>query len=209
MECKVVVVGDGAVGKSALTLYLIHNEYLEAYDPTIEDFYRKQIEVDGESVHLDILDTAGQEEFGTVRATYMRSGEAFVLVFSLTSASSLEEAKRLHSEVLKAKDFADPYSPLVISLKEGVCVGQERSYNVPFVLVGNKSDLEDQRQVSAEQAEAAAKQLGCPYIETSAKTGSNVAGAFARLVQEHARIAAAAASALKKKKKKKRRCLVL
>jgi small GTP-binding protein len=65
-EYKLVVVGGGGVGKSALTIQLINHHFMDEYDPTIEDSYRKQVEIDQETCLLDILDTAGQEEFRCV-----------------------------------------------------------------------------------------------------------------------------------------------
>nr|CAD56890.1 LET-60 RAS, short isoform [Meloidogyne artiellia] len=82
-EYKLVVVGDGGVGKSALTIQLIQGQFIEEYDPTIEDSYRKQVLIDGETCLLDILDTAGQEEYSAMRDQYMRTGEGFLLVFAL------------------------------------------------------------------------------------------------------------------------------
>jgi hypothetical protein len=82
-EYKLVVVGDGGVGKSALTIQLIQGQFIEEYDPTIEDSYRKQVLIDGETCLLDILDTAGQEEYSAMRDQYMRTGEGFLFVFAL------------------------------------------------------------------------------------------------------------------------------
>uniref|UniRef100_A0A673JJ57 HRas proto-oncogene, GTPase n=1 Tax=Sinocyclocheilus rhinocerous TaxID=307959 RepID=A0A673JJ57_9TELE len=73
-EYKLVVVGAGGVGKSALTIQLIQNHFVDEYDPTIEDSYRKQVVIDGETCLLDILDTAGQEEYSAMRDQYMRTG---------------------------------------------------------------------------------------------------------------------------------------
>uniref|UniRef100_A0A3Q3X2G6 Uncharacterized protein n=1 Tax=Mola mola TaxID=94237 RepID=A0A3Q3X2G6_MOLML len=77
-EYKLVVVGAGGVGKSALTIQLIQNHFVDEYDPTIEDSYRKQVVIDGETCLLDILDTAGQEEYSAMRDQYMRTGEGFL-----------------------------------------------------------------------------------------------------------------------------------
>ena len=76
---KLVVVGAGGVGKSALTIQLIQNQFMEEYDPTIEDSYRKQVVVDKEACYLDILDTAGQEEYSAMKDQYMRTGEGFLI----------------------------------------------------------------------------------------------------------------------------------
>ncbi|KAF0041321.1 hypothetical protein F2P81_007219 [Scophthalmus maximus] len=110
-EYKLVVVGAGGVGKSALTIQLIQNHFVDEYDPTIEDSYRKQVVIDGETCLLDILDTAGQEEYSAMRDQYMRTGEGFLCVFAINNTKS-EQIKRV-------KDSDD----------------------VPMVLVGNKCDL--------------------------------------------------------------------
>ncbi|PAV16100.1 ras [Pyrrhoderma noxium] len=92
-EYKLVVVGGGGVGKSALTIQFIQSHFVDEYDPTIEDSYRKQCVIDDEVALLDVLDTAGQEEYGAMREQYMRTGEGFLLVYSITSRSSFEEIK--------------------------------------------------------------------------------------------------------------------
>ena len=81
----------GGVGKSALTIQLIQNHFVEEYDPTIEDSYRKQVVIDGETCLLNILDTAGQEEFSAMRDQYMRTGEGFLIVFAVNNAKSFDD----------------------------------------------------------------------------------------------------------------------
>ena len=78
------------------------------YDPTIEDSYKKTMNLDGEAVRLDLLDTAGQQEYQYMQDKYIASGEGFVLVFSLINAESLEEVKRLHDAIRKRKGAAVP-----------------------------------------------------------------------------------------------------
>ncbi|RXN11421.1 hypothetical protein ROHU_010653 [Labeo rohita] len=90
-EYKLVVVGAGGVGKSALTIQLIQNHFVDEYDPTIEDSYRKQVVIDGETCLLDILDTAGQEEYSAMRDQYMRTGEGFLCVFAINNTKSFED----------------------------------------------------------------------------------------------------------------------
>ncbi|KAF2224197.1 ras family-domain-containing protein [Elsinoe ampelina] len=148
---------SGGVGKSCLTAQFVSGIFVERYDPTIEDTYRKQIEVDGRQVVLEILDTAGTEQFTAMREIYMKSGQGFLLVFSITSKSSLEELDELREQLVNLKD--DP--------------------NVPIVLVGNKSDLEDARQVSRARAFATSQNWGnTPYYETSARRRANVNEVF-------------------------------
>ncbi|CAJ0636578.1 1320_t:CDS:2 [Entrophospora sp. SA101] len=107
---KVIMVGSGGVGKSALTLRYMYGDFVEEYDPTKADSYRKKVTLDGQECQIDILDTAGQEEYAAV----------------------------------------------------------------PFILIGNKEDLDQIRKVSKEEAIAKANEWGCAYYETSAKTRLNV-----------------------------------
>ncbi|KAJ2507863.1 Ras GTPase ras2, partial [Coemansia sp. RSA 2049] len=92
-EYKVVMLGSGGVGKSMLTTKYINGTFSEEYDPTIEDSYRKQCDVDGEPCMLEILDTAGQEEYAAMRDYQIRTGDCFVIVYSITDLDSFEEAK--------------------------------------------------------------------------------------------------------------------
>ncbi|CCK71752.1 Ras family GTPase RAS1 KNAG_0H03380 [Huiozyma naganishii CBS 8797] len=164
-ECKAVVVGGGGVGKSALTIRFIHSHFVDEYDPTIEDSYRKQVILDGQVKVLDILDTAGQEEYSAMREQYMRTGEGFLLVYSVTSRTSFEELMTYYQQIQRVKD----------------------SDYVPVVVVGNKSDLEDERQVSYDEGVALAQQMKAPFLETSAKQAINTDESFytlARIVRD-------------------------
>ena len=129
-EYKLVVVGGGGVGKSALTIQFIQNHFEDEYHPTIEYSYRKQCMIDEEVAILDVLDTAGQEEYSAMREQYMRTGEGFLLVYSITSRSSFEEILTFYQQVLRVKD---------------------KDY-FPMVMVANKCDLESERQVSTSGA---------------------------------------------------------
>jgi small GTP-binding protein len=119
-----------------------------ADDPTIEDSYRKQVTIDDETCLLDILDTAGQEEYSAMRDQYMRTGQGFLCVYAITSRSSFDEISSFREQILRVKD-AD---------------------KVPMVVVGNKCDLESERQVSKAEGQDLAKSFGCPFLETSAKS---------------------------------------
>jgi Ras-related protein Ral-A len=158
---KLVMVGAGAVGKSALTLQYMYGEFVEDYDPTKADSYRKRIVLDGEECQVDILDTAGQEEYSAIRDNYYRSGEGFLCCFSLTDAASFAETSEFRDQITRV-------------------LGDE---NVPFILIGNKSDCKDSRQVSYEEARAQADAWQCAYVETSAKTAENVDVVFAQIMR--------------------------
>ncbi|XP_070499963.1 ras-like protein 2 [Chironomus tepperi] len=158
---KLVVVGSGGVGKSCITIQFIQSYFCSDYDPTIEDSYTKRLVIDDVPAKLDILDTAGQEEFSAMREQYMRSGEGFLLVFSVTDYASFEEIYKFHRQILRVKDRDE----------------------FPMLMVGNKSDLEAQRVVSIDKAQELSRQLKIPYLECSAKVRINVDQAFTELVR--------------------------
>merc|ERR1712000_615857 len=161
-EYRIVVVGAGGVGKSALTVRFIQGNFVEKYDPTIEDSYRKLVEVDGTACMLDIMDTAGQEEYSALLDQYMKTGQGFVLAYSIMTNTSFEAASKLRTQILRIK---------------------EDSQDIPIMLVGNKLDLEDERQVTVEQGRALAQKFQCGFIEASAKTNTNVKEIFFELVR--------------------------
>ncbi|PRP77265.1 hypothetical protein PROFUN_14477 [Planoprotostelium fungivorum] len=161
MEVKLAVIGGGGVGKSAVTVRYLQNHFVEHYDPTIEDSYRKQTVIDQNAYLLDILDTAGQDEYCCLRDAYLRTGRGFLFVFSLTDRGSFEEIPGLHDQLLQVKDSDD----------------------VPLVLVGNKSDLVKERVITSVEANELASKMKCRYVETSAFSGSNIEYAFQEIVR--------------------------
>jgi len=112
---------------------------------------------------LDIIDTAGQEEFSAMRDQYMRVGEGFLLVFSLTTRGSFDELPPLREKILMVKDVVGYY---------------------PMVVIGNKCDLENEREVSKLDLENLGKNFQCPVFEGSAKARINVEEAFKQVVRE-------------------------
>ncbi|KAF9177690.1 DNA-binding transcription factor rap1, partial [Haplosporangium sp. Z 27] len=83
------------------TVQFVQSVFVERYDPTIEDSYRKQVEVDGQQCMLEILDTAGTEQFTAMRDLYMKNGQGFILVFSIVAAATFEELEDLHNQILR------------------------------------------------------------------------------------------------------------
>ena len=156
--------------------------FVEKYDPTIEDSYRKQVEVDGQQCMLEILDTAGTEQFTAMRDLYMKNGQGFVLVYSITSQSTFNDLTELREQILRVKD----------------------TDQVPMVLVGNKCDLEDDRVVGREQGGSLAHHWGSvTFLETSARRKINVDEVFFDLVRQVNR------QMPEKSKKQKKKCLLL
>lgn len=156
---KLVVMGGGGVGKSCITMRFTQGKFLKKYDPTIEDFYHKQLDVDGSVSMLDILDTAGQEEFSGLTNSYMQSGDGFILVYSVDAMATLEQCQKIKDRICRIK-------------------GTE---NVPIVLVGNKIDLET-REISTEQGQEKAAAMNCELVECSAKENINIQEIFVKLV---------------------------
>jgi len=187
---KVIMVGSGGVGKSALTLQFMYDEFVEDYEPTKADSYRKKVQLEVDEVQIDILDTAGQEDYAAIRDNYFRSGEGFLCVFSITEHESFSATHEFREQILRVK-------------------GDE---NIPFVLVGNKCDLDGKRNVTHDEASKLAEQWGVPYVETSAKTRLNVDKIFYDLMKDvYKRKLAegAATNSNGKKKNKKKRCIIL
>eukprot|EP01120_Amphizonella_sp_Union-15-10_P006273 TRINITY_DN1982_c0_g2_i1.p1 TRINITY_DN1982_c0_g2~~TRINITY_DN1982_c0_g2_i1.p1 ORF type:complete len:195 (-),score=35.54 TRINITY_DN1982_c0_g2_i1:113-697(-) len=189
---KLVIVGDGGVGKSALTIQLTQNHFVHEYDPTIENSYRKQVEIDGEPCMLDILDTAGQEEYSAMRDQYIRTGQGFLIVYSVAARTSFEAVSNFREQILRVKDEDD----------------------YPMIILGNKCDLEAEREVTMIEGQSLAKGINCPFLETSAKARINVEEAFYEVVREIRKWNSKekeddGGSTKKKGKKSKPRCLIL
>jgi len=182
---KIVVLGSGGVGKSALTLRLISDEFAEEYDPTIEDSYRKQVMIENEPALLDILDTAGQEEYSSLQDQWIREGDGYLIVYSIISKQTFEDAGVLREKIIRIQD------------KE----------TFPLVLCGNKCDLKEGREVSEKDGKDMAGEWGCPFFETSAKTNFQTEASFFSVVKEIRKLKKKADQG--KKKNKKRGCSIL
>ena len=148
---RVVVLGDGGVGKTCLVMNFIHHTFVEKFDPTIEDVYRLDRVIDGRPLRFEILDTAGQEDFAVLVKIWSRMGDVSVICYDVFQASTFDRAKAVVKELFMAKQGW-----------------------TPGVLVGNKIDLLDAsrtRVVSDKAARDFATSIGWPFFETSAKTG--------------------------------------
>ncbi|GAB5576807.1 ras-related protein M-Ras isoform X1 [Prionailurus iriomotensis] len=177
---KLVVVGDGGVGKSALTIQFFQKIFVPDYDPTIEDSYLKHTEIDNQWAILDVLDTAGQEEFSAMREQYMRTGDGFLIVYSVTDKASFEHVDRFHQLILRVKDSR------VIS-------------DDPRGQQGRSDAFEENHQGTRKRNGDQTQSI--PYIETSAKDPPlNVDKAFHDLVRDRQQIPE---KSQKKKKKTK------
>mmetsp|Transcript_7978 Transcript_7978/g.20107 ORF Transcript_7978/g.20107 Transcript_7978/m.20107 type:complete len:197 (+) Transcript_7978:479-1069(+) len=167
-EYKITVLGDGAVGKTALTIQFCSNHFVEYYDPTIESSYRRQIQVDDSVCMLEILDTAGQQEYTALLSQWITYGDAFLLLYSITDHQSFERVAWIKEKILQAKDIND--------VDSADCP--------PLILIGNKADLAEKRQVSQEEGRDLAQRIRAEFFETSALTRQNVEEAFFAAVRK-------------------------
>ncbi|KAF3637397.1 hypothetical protein FXO37_24937 [Capsicum annuum] len=153
---KLLLIGDSGVGKSCLLLRFADDSYLESYISTIGvDFKIRTVEQDGKTIKLQIWDTAGQERFRTITSSYYRGAHGIIVVYDVTDQESFNNVKQWLNEI-------DRYA----------------SDSVNKLLVGNKCDLTAQKVVATETAQAFADEIGIPFMETSAKSATNVEQAF-------------------------------
>jgi len=185
-EFNVVVLGAGGVGKSALTVRFTQDIFLENYDPTIEEEYRRPIEVDGITFQLEVLDTAGAEQFTALNEVYIKSGLGFVLVFSLTQEVSLREVDNLRQQIYRIKGG---------------------STSVPIVVVGTKSDLVNEREVQPSTISNLSQRWNLPFFETSSKKNWHVSDVFEDLVRQMRN--RYPDDSVKVKKKSKPQCVIM
>ena len=158
---KTIVVGDSGVGKTCLLLRFIRDSFDESSQPTLGvEFMTKIVQTETHRIELQLWDTAGQELFRSVTRGYYRGSAGAFLVFDLTQRSSFENiSKWLHDIQEVARN------------------------DVVKILIGNKCDLESNREISKEEAEDFAKQNNMVYFETSAKSGENVSEAINKCVE--------------------------
>eukprot|EP01091_Cochliopodium_minus_P013169 TRINITY_DN4170_c0_g1_i1.p1 TRINITY_DN4170_c0_g1~~TRINITY_DN4170_c0_g1_i1.p1 ORF type:complete len:187 (+),score=53.46 TRINITY_DN4170_c0_g1_i1:76-636(+) len=184
-EFKICILGDGGVGKSAMTIRFCMDKFVEYYDPTIMDNYRKQMILEDESYNVDILDTAGQEEYSPLKDTFIKSSDGFVIVYSITDMKSFERIETLHQSIVEERN----------------------SDTIPCFVVGNKTDLEDQREVPYEMGYNMALSFSnCLFKEISAKVGEGITDIFENILRSITRYYQQNPN---KKKEKKGFCKIL
>ncbi|KAJ7694467.1 ras protein [Mycena olivaceomarginata] len=186
-QWRLVVLGDGDAGTTALACQFILSCFVEVYDPTIEDCYRKQLMVDDRMCFVEVIDTAGQVEYATLRDQWVREGQAFLLVYSIASRSTFDRLK-VFRQTLQRINGGDSI----------------------IILVGNKCDLPaSKREVSEEEGGALARQWACEFIETSAKTAHNVERAFTTLIRALRASRPPVSSTKLRPLKSKRSCVIM
>ena len=183
---KLVVFGAQDVGKTTMTVVFVTGHFMTGHDPTVEDNYCRDIEIDNEKVRLDILDTADDEYSAQRREEYVREAKGFMIVYAIFDRASFEQVEVFHRDLLQAKGSAD----------------------FPVVICGNQCDLEEQRVVSKAEGEELAERLKAKFFETSALTGLHIEDAFLTVVRE-GRQSSASASRASDEKKRGKECVLL
>jgi Ras-related protein Rab-1A len=159
---KLLIVGNSGVGKSCLLVRFADDIYQENYISTIGvDFKIKSLEIEEKNVKLQIWDTAGQDRFRNITASYYRGAAGIMLVYDISEPDSFNN---LNSWLIEVEKNA--------------------SKDVNKILVGNKCDLEDRRKISFEQGKEFAETHGMKFLETSAKSAHNVEDAFVNMTKE-------------------------
>uniref|UniRef100_A0A3B5JX18 RAB6A, member RAS oncogene family n=1 Tax=Takifugu rubripes TaxID=31033 RepID=A0A3B5JX18_TAKRU len=149
---KLVFLGEQSVGKTSLITRFMYDSFDNTYQATIGiDFLSKTMYLEDRTIRLQLWDTAGQERFRSLIPSYIRDSAAAVVVYDITNVNSFQQTTKWIDDVRT-----------------------ERGSDVIIMLVGNKTDLADKRQVSIEEGERKAKELNVMFIETSAKAGYNV-----------------------------------
>ncbi|XP_033109176.1 ras-related protein Rab-6A isoform X1 [Anneissia japonica] len=156
---KLVFLGEQSVGKTSLITRFMYDSFDNTYQATIGiDFLSKTMYLEDRTVRLQLWDTAGQERFRSLIPSYIRDSTVAVVVYDITNANSFHQTSKWIDDVRT-----------------------ERGSDVIIMLVGNKTDLADKRQVSIDEGEKKAKDLNVLFIETSAKSGYNVKQLFRRV----------------------------
>ncbi len=155
---KIVIIGDSSVGKTGILNRYLHNEFYKDTKATVGvEFGAKKLNVNKKQIRLQIWDTAGQERYRAITSTYYKGAKGAFIVFDISNKTSFENVDRWIKEIKMLAEL-----------------------DIFIILIGNKSDLEEEgkREVSIEEAKTKAEFLGIPYLETSAKTSSNIDKAF-------------------------------
>ena len=159
-QVKLLLVGDSGVGKTSLLFRFADHYFQNQFISTIGvDFRSRIVNHDGKNIKAQVWDTAGQDKFQSITSGYYRGAEGSIIVFDVTRRDTFDHIKYWKSEV----------DNKIIS-------------KIPMLLVGNKTDLVEDRVVSYEEANKLAKELQMPYLETSPKTNDGVDEIFVDII---------------------------
>ena len=162
MMIKVILIGDSGVGKTNIMSKFLKNQFLEDSKATVGvEFGSKLFIQQGHKIKAQIWDTAGQEKYKAITSAYYKGSKGALVIYDITQKETFANIEKWVND-LKCK--GDP--------------------KITIIIIGNKSDLEEKRQISKEQGEEKAKSFGCAFLETSAFSGDNIEKAFEMMVKE-------------------------
>ena len=158
---KIIIVGDSGVGKSNILGRYINNIFKQDTKSTVGvEFASKKIKANGVNIKLQIWDTAGQERYRSITSAYYRGSKGCFIVYDISSAQTFESVEKWYEEVLKS--------------------GEK---DISIILIGNKCDLENERKVTVEMGENKARNLNCPFFETSALNNIHIEDVFQSIAE--------------------------
>jgi len=153
---RIAILGFRSVGKSSLTIQFVEGQFVDSYEPTIENTFTKNTKVRGQEYQLTLVDTAGQDEYSIFPTQYSMDIHGYVLVYSITDPRSLEVIQIIYDKLVDMTGKVD----------------------LPIVLVGNKKDLQADRRISSEQGKKLADSWKALFLEASAKHNDSVTDIF-------------------------------
>lgn len=160
-----LVIGEGGVGKTSTIHHLIYGQFMEDYDPPcIDEFYHTLRHEGDEHTNIAVMDTFGQEEFPEFTESLIKEYDGFILMYSIGSYHTFDEAQLFYEKISRIKE--------------------QQMSGFDFILVGNKVDLEMERQVAYEEAKKLAEKWNVPFYEQSAKNLNNVRHTFELLAMQ-------------------------
>ena len=161
-KCQLLIIGNSIVGKTSILTKYTTKTYNENYLATVGlDFFTKDEIIDDKTIRIKIWDTAGQERYKAITSAYYKGAKGAFIVYDITRKNTFETVNKWVSDITAAADK-----------------------KITLILIGNKNDLEDQRQVTKEVGEEKAKELGLAFMETSACSGENLDKAFQMMINE-------------------------
>lgn len=159
----ICIYGSHEVGKSTIAFRITGREFDQLFEPTLDDSFQKRLNVDDEVCVVDVIDTSTIEYEPRYWAEYILSlSQGFIFVYSITSIESFDRIIELHQNILRIK----------------------KTNYFPLVLVGNKADTKEERQVSSKNGISLSKYLGCPFFEVSGLNGYNIEESLVQLIRE-------------------------
>ncbi|CRK93009.1 CLUMA_CG006512, isoform A [Clunio marinus] len=158
---NIAMMGYRSVGKSSLSIQFVEGQFVDSYDPTIENTFTKVTRINNSDYEVKLVDTAGQDEYSIFPAQYSMDFHGYVLVYSITSQKSFEVIKIIYEKLIDVMG----------------------KVYVPIVLVGNKTDLHQERAVTFDEGKKLAESWKATFLETSAKQNESVDDIFLQLLQ--------------------------